>query len=57
MGVGINWRTLWLLFPSRIREKGAGEAGGCRNLTMSQILYSVVEVLSGSKPKHKLLFS
>lgn len=57
MGVGISWRTLWLLFPSGIREKGAGEAGGCGNLAMSHILYSVVEVLSGSKPQHKLLFS
>ena len=57
MGVGINWRTLRLLFPSGITEKGAGEAGGCRNLAMSQILYSVVKVLSGCKPKHKLLFS
>lgn len=57
MGVGTNWRTLCLLFPSEITEKGAGEAGGGRNLARSQILYSVLEVLSGSKPKHKLLFS
>lgn len=31
LGVGINGGTPWLLFPSRIREKGAAKTGGCRN--------------------------
>lgn len=40
MRVGINWGTLCHLFLYGIREKGAGEAGGCRNLAVSQICYS-----------------
>lgn len=40
MRVGINWGTLCLLFLYGIREKGSGEAGGCRNLAVSQICYS-----------------
>lgn len=43
--------------PPRLQKRVQVKAGGCRNLARSQILYSVLEVLSGSKPKHKLLFS